>query len=629
MVNFELFPVLLFFLMSYGFGYSITFFMKNSSSFFERNLIRIGIGIGVVPILGILLSTLRVPLYWWLMFLISFVIPLYHLFLYVRNRINASDFKLHLNKDLLKIKKSNIYIILVFIMFLVIIGVMYHGAFKNPWLEDGDSWGHLKVVKYMSLEKTMYEPEVGYRIARYAEPYPVGFDLLVSLTDQVANSSYWNLKFINLLLISLSTIFIYFFVKRFTGDMNLALFASLIITIIPSFLSHFIWSKSLSTMLFFPALYSACMITKDRRWMIPLIIIGASILVTQPDAIFYYGMFLILFWLVKAIQTRSFQKHLFFSGLGSLILSQIFWLQMFFRHGLEQLLFRIGIREKGAVTLTHLARIRGTDISQYSFNDFFIVKTTNMINNPIGWGIFLTLLLILGIIYFVYKSFKQKQYLKENPWLVISIVWLAFTLFAVLGNNLYSVTHFTLPFPFRAWSFLAIPVAIMAGFGYLALVKFGKKIKIPALIIFLIIFAGLLGTSAYQKYSVNTAYWPNEFFYSVDEVQPYLWLEENIPSNTLVTAMCGDPAKTMGYGMLDKEWVREIKEYKADMILKPTTEIHAFLKNQGYEYLVVDIQCVRKYNMTVTNEKIEDMVNKEKLFAPVHVTPVGSILKLS
>ncbi|MBT4824996.1 hypothetical protein HN695_01965 [Candidatus Woesearchaeota archaeon] len=628
MANFEFFPILLFFVMSYGFGYSITFFMKNSSSFLERNIIRFGIGLGVIPIFGILLSTLRVPLYWWLMLLISFAIPLYYLSLYVKNRINTQDFKLHFNMNFLKIKKSNLYIFLVFLMFLVLIGVMNHGAFKNPWLEDGDSWGHLKVVKYMSLEKTMYEPEAGYRIARYAEPYPIGFGLLVSLTDQVANSSYWNLKFINLLIISLSTIFIYFFVKRFTGDMNLALFASLIITIIPSFLSHFIWSKSLSTMLFFPALYSACMIAKDKRWMIPLIIIGASILVTQPDAIFYYGMFLILFWLVKAIQTRSFQKYLFFSGVGSLILSQIFWLQMFFRHGLEQLLFRIGIREKGAVTLTHLVRIRGTDISQYSFNDFFIVKTNNMINNPIGWGIFLTILLILGIIYFVYKSFKQKQYLKENPWLVISIVWLAFTLFAVLGNNLYSITHFTLPFPFRAWSFLAIPVAIISGFGYLALVKFGKKIKIPALIIFIVIIIGLLSTTAYQKYTVNTAYWPNQFFYSLDEVQPYLWLNDNVPANTLVTALCGDASKVMAYNMLDKDWESDVREFKKDMILRSGGEIHSFLKSKGYEYLVVDIQCVRKYNESLANEKIQALVSQTSLFTPVHITPTGSIIKI-
>ena len=52
--------ILLFFVYSYGLGFTVTSFMKNSDNFFERNLMRIGIGIGTFVTLGVILNFMQI-----------------------------------------------------------------------------------------------------------------------------------------------------------------------------------------------------------------------------------------------------------------------------------------------------------------------------------------------------------------------------------------------------------------------------------------------------------------------------------------------------------------------------------------------------------------------------------------
>ena len=102
----------------------------------------------------------------------------------------------------------------------------------------------------------------------------------------------------------------------------------------------------------------------------------------------------------------------------------------------------------------------GTATRAYSFSDFFIAKPFGGINVHIGWGIFISLLVIVGLIYCIikYKSLIKK----ENSWLLITLVWMIFTF---LGTN--SMT-FNLPlglFAFRFWLIMAIPAALLTSVG--------------------------------------------------------------------------------------------------------------------------------------------------------------------
>ena len=59
--------ILLFFLYTYGFGFSFLSLLKlkESEDFVENQIMRIGFGLCVFFIVGVILNLLKVPLYWW------------------------------------------------------------------------------------------------------------------------------------------------------------------------------------------------------------------------------------------------------------------------------------------------------------------------------------------------------------------------------------------------------------------------------------------------------------------------------------------------------------------------------------------------------------------------------------
>ena len=137
--------IILFFIYTYGLGYSISFFLKSSNNLFERNLMRIGFGLGVIPLLGVILNLLHIPIDWKIFLVLSIIIPVYNMFRF-RNSIKIPSIKL---------TKSNIAVILVLVMFFLTLFMYVKGSFVYPYLEDDDPWTHAKGIKYVTMEKNV------------------------------------------------------------------------------------------------------------------------------------------------------------------------------------------------------------------------------------------------------------------------------------------------------------------------------------------------------------------------------------------------------------------------------------------------------------------------------------------
>jgi hypothetical protein len=249
---------LLFFITAaYGFGYTITRFSKEND--IEIHIIRLGIGLGMIPIIGILFNLVKIPLDFRFFWFISLIVPLFDLIIHRKS----------LKKKLLgfkpvKLKRSELYIIIIMVCFGFIANMFYVGAFAYPWLEDGDPYHHVAAAQYIAHTNSFSKPADMY-IAWYLEPYPTGYPILMGLLTQSNWDVVWTLKFFNSLLVSLSIPFFYFMAKRFFKNNTKALFAAIFITVIPAFQSHFIFSESLALMLFFPAIYCILRIDDDKR----------------------------------------------------------------------------------------------------------------------------------------------------------------------------------------------------------------------------------------------------------------------------------------------------------------------------------------------------------------------------
>lgn len=658
--------IILFFACSYGLGFSLAKIAKEPENFLERNLMRIGIGLGAFIILGLLLNLLRVPLDWRIFLGLSIIIPLFHL------AKNAGNIRLGF-----KITRYDVTILVMLLIFLASFYMYSKGAFSYPWLEDDDSWGHALGVKHVAIEKTVFAEKP----LRYIDPYPPSYDMLLGILHQANGSLYWTLKFFNALMISLGLIFFFFLAKELT-DKNRALFATFALASIPAFLSHFIWAISLSIPLYFVAFYCAEKIKHDRKWLFIAAIMTGAVLTTAPSHSAYFGIFFIAYCLAKALTEKKFAVPYALSGIIGIFISfALWWLPSVLKHGLKDTLRGLG-SPPGVNVLT----TAGTADRIYTLRDFIIAQKQNMINNPIGIGFVVSFLVLFAILSLIWKYwneikknklaigvfflmaifsmlfFLSQTYTKFVPkrnvtalepgtvpffeflsGQIFMIAFLSIVLFTLISviivnyrGNEFKDSHLILalgwlliafyavnasPFlykltPFRVWSILAIPVAIIAAEGLASLIQLFGKFKVPKFAVIAVIVAGILLTSAYQKYTVNTAQWPpGGFWTSYDEVLGYVWMKDNLEKNSNIFSFVNN-GPVIGMDMHTCHWCANIQEYQQNGFNQTTEHNYNWLKREKYRYVIVDGQTARKFGANETNIKVQEMIASNK-FVPV------------
>jgi hypothetical protein len=587
--------IILFIIYTFGLGYTATFFIKNSENFLERNLMRMGMGLGAIITLGLLLNLLSIPLDWRIFLFLSLALPIYHLLR------NIKTFQVETLK--LKITKSNLAIFIMLLIFLATLYMYEKGAFAYPYLEDDDSWSHAMAVKYVSIEKTVFQQgSVGFH---YMDPYPPAYDMLFGILHQTNNSVYWTLKFFNALIISLSIIFFYFFVKEFIGNKNKALFATFALAAVPAFLSHFIWALALTVPLYFVSFYCTERIKHDKKWFIPAAIVIAATLTSSPTHSTYFGLFFVLYYLAKVILEKKVLLYHALAGFLGLSLSFIvWWVPMFFKYGFRGTLLGLGLRPDSS-----LIAVGGTADRVYTMSDFIWTKTTNMINNPVGIGVFLSILTVIALIFILLRL--KDLFKKENHWLGITLAWFILTFYAVNAVNMPIKIS-----PFRAWMLLVIPVSILAAEGTFFLMNSLKKFGIGKAIVLSLIIIGVLSTSAYQKYTVNTAQWPpGAFWTSNEEIVGYLWIKDNLPLDTKVFTFVND-APIIAYDKFTCHWCEDIHDFQKTGFNESAEKTYNWLKSKNYDYIVVDGQTSRKFGANETNNKVQSFINSNQ-FRPV------------
>ena len=408
--------IALFIIYSFGLGFTATSFVKNSGNFLERNLMRVGVGLSLITFLGLILNLLRIPIDWKIILVISLAYPFYYVFK------NFSKFDIS-RFTKIRITKTDISILFMLLIFLGTFYIYGTGAFKYPYLEDDDPWGHALGVKYASMEKTAYG-----RYIRYMDPYHPTYDMLMGILHQTNDSVYWTLKFFNALIISLCVVFFYFFMKEFSGSRNKALFAAFALASIPCFLSHFIWAIALTMPLFFVSFYSVERIKYDKKWWILSGLVMVTTLTSSPTHSAYFGLFFVLYLVTKIILEKKILVYHALAGILGLSLSFVlWWLTAILNYGVQGVLDGLGI---GGQPVFNVA---GTADRIYTFSDFVWAKTTNMINNPVGIGFVLSLLLAVAMLSLIYKNYKSfKKY-----WLAVILVFLVISssLLFVLSSN--------------------------------------------------------------------------------------------------------------------------------------------------------------------------------------------------
>ncbi len=629
--------VALFFLYFWGFGFGLLKALKakESSNFLERQIMRTGIGAGALILTAMILNIVNVPLDWKVFLALALLAPVVYL---------ARNFK-KLKAPKPSLRKSDIAALAVLLIFLGSLYMYASGAFSYPWLEDDDPWSHSSGIKYVSVEKTLDQSP--YRGFQYMNPYPPAYDFMLALMHQTTSSLNWTMKFFNALIVSLSLLFFYFFAKEFTGSGGKAVFATAVLAAVPAYQSHFIWAPALAMMLFPVALYSLEMIKQDKKWKCVAAVAIGALLVSHPTHSLTLFAMIAIYLLVKIIAEKDIKTYAA-AGIGGVVASLSWWgvtWKSFFKANIVPSTQSVGqpVAESAGLLAKILGNIpkvfnkwSGTASRPYTFQDFFVASSNNMINNPIGFGIVVCILAIIGLAFAVLriaKLAKGKRFVnRENAYLIITLVW--FVLTFVIVNNL----TFNLPlgfYAFRTWMILAVPVAIIAAeglWGLFLLLQFFRLEKNAAffakIAVIAVILAGLWFTSAEQKYELNTRpwYYSGAFWTSPDEMQAYVWMK-TLPADTKVFSFLSDDQVT-GMDKLSCGWCREVAEYRKTGFNDSAKGTSEWMKSNGYEYVVIGGReaSPTEFGPEKVNAKLNELASSG-LFEVAHQTNGGLILK--
>jgi len=174
----------------------------------------------------------------------------------------------------------------------------------------------------------------------------------------------------------------------------------------------------------------------------------------------------------------------------------------------------------------------------------------------------------------------------------------------------------------------AIPVSIITAEGTFFIANLLKKYNISKIITFGAVIIGVLLTSGYQKYAVNTSMWPpGATWTSYDEVNGYLWLKE-LPVDTKVFAFTRERSDyIIGFDKFMCVWCKEDMDFQKKAMNESAADLHSWLKGRKYEYITIGGKEAMVFGINKTNEKVNEYVSSG-LFQPVHQTQGVVVFKV-
>ncbi|PIN73346.1 hypothetical protein COV20_03890 [Candidatus Woesearchaeota archaeon CG10_big_fil_rev_8_21_14_0_10_45_16] len=648
--------IVLFFIYMWGLGFTASYFLPKPSRWLERFFVNVGLGLGIFPILAIIINAIHVPLDWRLFLFLSLIFPA----IIFAKKAKSNNFKFTFPK--ISLTKSDAALLVALLIFAVSFYTYTTGAFSYPYLEDEDPWGHALGVKYVALEKNAYDPAVMVAdtpvdpVLSYIDPYPPAYDVLMGILHQTSPDLTWTLKFFNALIISLGFIFFYLFANLLIENRGKALFATFVLASVPAYLSHFIWAHSLVITIFFPTMYAfiqAVRSDEKEGWWIVALILVASIWVSQnlEQPIKLTSMLIIYLVLVSIIHKKFFYRC-YAALAGGIALSFVWWGVMIQKYTLRGFItyyagagasasdgalaatggsFINSVITKLGAVLDKITSAGGSGSRIYHIQDFIFTKPDNMINNPIGIGFVVSLLAIIGLIYALFK-YRSRLMTEKNTWLAVSLFWLVFTYWGVNGQGFpISVAKA----PFRIWMILAIAVALVAAEGFSSVVNFFSSQKVLKAAAAIVLIGLVLFTSASDKYAVNTAVWPTSGSFSPQEAYEYGQWFKSIPLNTPVFLYSPRDKLTIGYGGYSCAWCQDVIDFREDFPQNDADQLYDFLKEHKYEYLVVNPRMDLSYAQSsfgndgaqqLLQQRYDEMLAKQPFLQPVYQQKDGFFL---
>ena len=618
------FSVFIFIVLAYALGYSLESlgFMifslsrkrkhagevgKDKADLFERLVMRIGFGICFLIVLFYLFGMIGLPLNVYYFLGLSLVVPLYRAFMIYRKE-GGLDIKSAVREST-KLKKKHIVYILLLAIFAVTLFMYMKGSFAYPYFEDGDPYGYGSAAHYVQERQTFWHVSEAY--FHYLPPYPPAYSTVMGLVLQTNDDMVWTMKFFNALILSLSVLWFFFLAYALTRNRWHSLFATFVLAALPGYLSHFIFSHALGTSLFAVGLYALVKAKDERRWLLPLIVSVAAILMIQAVVSVVFGLFSIVMLIGYCIQKRGIHWRLFLGLLLGLVASlALFWGPNFLIFG-EDIVTSHGGEPLWAIGLAK-------DSNQFTFgvNDFLFSRKVNGryvggIDTQSGTGIVVVLLALFGLAYLVISLVISKKarsaIFKKEIWILISAGLLLLAFLGLQGGRLP-----VRMFPLRWWAFFSIAIALFSAYSISRLVSLFKS-REARFVVVIVLVIGVAFTSFHPRYVVQTSMWPPHQWTNMEELQGYMQLGATQYDSFFPVCSGDDDWKVSFIGK--ESWIDKPREndvsyfrFKETVFDESPAGLVSFMRSHNLDYILVDAECTKEYGINKTNGKVNELI---------------------
>jgi len=328
----------------------------------------------------------------------------------------------------------------------------------------------------------------------------------------------------------------------------------------------------------------------DKKYFIPVVILTANGLLVNYLVGFVFGLFFIVFVLFKP-KLRNFLVGLF----GFVLAFLVWFFPMILKYSVQGIKDHLGIGHQSLTNLVGTADYAGK--SNYVLSNFFSINPIgNQINTMEGIGIVIAILCLVGLGFYLFFSKKEEKIGFVAGWFVLTMI----------GLNGSRLSFGILPF--RWWTFLAIPVALLAGYGFVKLrenIKVKKSILIISQFLLLVL---LLSTNMYPKLLMNGAIWGANPSLSIEGMlEGHIWMYGNLPTGTPIFSFYSYN-KLQGFNMYSCEWCREEVDYRKKFMEVNPKELYGNMNRWGYDYLLLNVWYVVQLSEDA-NPKIQEVLD--------------------
>jgi hypothetical protein len=617
----------------------------------EQLVMRVGFGLAAIPVVGVLLDLVRIPLDARIVYgaALLLAIPVW---------LRRRPFRRPGGPAWLAVGAVEGILLAAF---LITAGLMYFtGILSYDYLQDGDPWEYAASAQYIAERHTFAAP---YTFVDTAEPYPQGYSILMGLLRQTGDSLLYMLKFVNALLVTLSLAFVHFFARRFSRRADVALATTGVLLAIPAWLTHFPWALAYNMTLTAVLFYVLAILEerpRERGWKYVGMLVYGALWTTHLTSAVVITLFLGIHQGLRVLLDEDLREEVMQLVAGGFLLSLAMYVPSLTRQwylvtagdadgrahgGLEwsfgalEAISTLGgaawlavcvatlaalyhwrtrwlspllalarspdgkLEVVGAAWLlvllihllpTQLVSIPTTDDVPYTWRHFFLPSETQTVNTPTGIGWLFMPLCLLGAA----LALRRYRDLFENPafaWLNVLLNWFAAALLMTLGGYL----SLTLA-PLRIWTLLGLFASLLAGYALARLCE-----SVPRRWQRVVIVGGvamLAWPSAFREtWWVNTGPRKDHYVGIASSRQLYSWIREGgIPPGSRVLRACGDSTFLVGYGtslapLLDEEihppLLRTQPAFHETFLERRLAETHAFLRRKQIGFVTVGSSC--------------------------------------